>query len=462
MLGGSWLDPIETADLNFGSVGYVDKIRGPDGKEYTVSTTQKFDTWETAIFQGSALGALIGKRPCLVEVVLGDQPGEALLVHQRAAGLIALVPRAHWEMSQIEVKAQQEPAVQYAMAKNPDKELVHPPWSPTLTAIRAHNAFGPSTSPILDWLELLAELDVDYGWSEVLSSATDTRAWSDTGVFAEAARIVEGDAALRAGVTYASSAIGVITARTGAADQDAKLMMAVGRNAAVALLTSHAISDSTFRALYGPFAEELPTDETDEADTPLAATPTNSPKVTEAAAAPDSASPVPPSVEGYFEAAMLVATDFGEAALAKANLAEDKKWLAEREVAILYLGALEGWLRKLAPGKTFDDLMGDGFAYLGAPAVAEDKLDEENVFSEAADEMEAVYRKRVPDYGALVLERPLRSSEALGRAFALRLRAELGGSHGVEGLAAAAFRKLPDLHADEVARRFLEYVFGSP
>lgn len=142
MLGGSWLDPIETADLNFGSVGYVDKIRGPDGKEYTVSTTQKFDTWETAIFQGSALGALIGKRPCLVEVVLGDQPGEALLVHQRAAGLIALASRVQWEMSQAEIKAQQEPAVQYAMAKSSDKELVHPPWSPTLSAIRVHNSFG--------------------------------------------------------------------------------------------------------------------------------------------------------------------------------------------------------------------------------------------------------------------------------------------------------------------------------
>jgi len=232
-------------------MGYVDKIRGPDGKEYTISTTQKFDTWETAIFQGSALGAVFGKRTCLVEVVLGDQPGEALLVHQRAVGLTALVSRGKWEMSQIEVKAQQEPAVEYVFAKGYDKQRVHPPWSPTLSAIRANSGYGQGTQLLLDWLKRLAELDFEYEWSEVINSAMRDRSWSDSDIFAEAAHIVEADAALRAGITYASSAIGVIAARTGGAEGDAKLVMAAGRNAAVALLTRHIISEAHLRSCIG-------------------------------------------------------------------------------------------------------------------------------------------------------------------------------------------------------------------
>ncbi len=189
--------------------------------------------------------------------------------------------------------------------------------------------------------------------------------------------------------------------------------------------------------------------------------PTTNPKATELVASVDSASPVAPSVEQYFEAAANGAEEFGESIVTGAGLSEDKKWLAEREVAALYLLALDGWLRKLAPGETFGGLMSDGFAYLGAGAVPEDKHDDERVLPEAAAAMEAVFRARVNDFGVLVLERPLSSSEALARAFALRLRAELGGLEAIEAQAAVAFHELPDLHAYEVARQFLDSLSDS-
>jgi hypothetical protein len=130
--------------------------------------------------------------------------------------------------------------------------------SPTLRAIVQSDAYGPGTSLLMDWLEQLSELRVDKGWGAILSAATQDRSWSDPTAFAEAARIVEADPAVRAGITYASGAVGVTAARSGATDGEANVMMAIGRNAAVALLVRHTLRTEIFETLYAPFAQEVP------------------------------------------------------------------------------------------------------------------------------------------------------------------------------------------------------------
>lgn len=50
-------------------MGEVDRVRGVDGRQYTISTAQKFDTWETAVFEGGAISVSLGRNMRYVEEV---------------------------------------------------------------------------------------------------------------------------------------------------------------------------------------------------------------------------------------------------------------------------------------------------------------------------------------------------------------------------------------------------------
>ena len=105
-------------------MGYSDKVRGVDGKNYMVSTAQKFDTWESAVFQAGMFGVMLGKGLCFAEATLGDRPGEALVAHTRTVGMVALLPRGRWEMSAAEIRSQQTDAAEYVTAPKELKALI--------------------------------------------------------------------------------------------------------------------------------------------------------------------------------------------------------------------------------------------------------------------------------------------------------------------------------------------------
>lgn len=240
-------------------MGYSDKVRGVDGKNYMVSTAQKFDTWESAVFQAGMFGVMMGKGLCFAEATLGDQPGEALLAHTRTVGMVALLPRDRWEMSAAQIHSQQTDALEYVSAANEVKPLMLPlPRNlPSMNAIRDNNAYGPGTAPLLDWLDTLLHLDHPR-WLQVVQAASGDRGWSDEATFRVAAAVVEANAGIRTGITMAAGAHGLAVARSGADDRSAPTMLAFARNAAVAVLTRHAIPDAVFTKLYAPFAGAIP------------------------------------------------------------------------------------------------------------------------------------------------------------------------------------------------------------
>lgn len=243
-------------------MGYSDKVRGVDGKNYMVSTAQKFDTWETAVFQAGVFGVMMGKGLCFAEATLGDQPGEAMLTHTRAVGMVMLLPRDRWEMSPGAIQVQQTDAAEYVSAPSAVKPLMLPlPRNlPSVNAIRENSAYGPGTAALLDWLDTLLHLDYPQ-WGKAAQAAVADHGWADEATFRVAAAVVEANAGMRAGVGLAAAASGMAAARAGAADQQqASFILAFVRNAAVAVLTRHAIPDVVFAKLYAPFMDVMPPD----------------------------------------------------------------------------------------------------------------------------------------------------------------------------------------------------------
>ncbi|TME50140.1 MAG: hypothetical protein E6I53_13555, partial [Chloroflexi bacterium] len=78
-----------------------------------MSTAQKLDSWETAVFQAGFFSVMSGKGMCFAAVVMGDQPGQAMLAYTRVSGMVELLPRTAWEMSPATIHTQQTYAVEY-------------------------------------------------------------------------------------------------------------------------------------------------------------------------------------------------------------------------------------------------------------------------------------------------------------------------------------------------------------
>lgn len=231
-----------------------------DGKNYMVSTAQKFDTWESAVFQAGVFGVMMGKGLCFAEATFGDQPGEAMLAHTRTVGMVALLPRDRWEMSVVEIRSQQTDAAEYVTAPKEVKALMAALLRnrPSVNAIRDNNVYGPGTKAVLVWLDTVLHMDQEH-WGKALRTASADQGWSDPATFTVAASLVEADAGLRAGITLGAAASGLAAARAGATnEQEASFILAFFRNAAVAQLTRHAIPDAVFTKLYAPFAEAIP------------------------------------------------------------------------------------------------------------------------------------------------------------------------------------------------------------
>lgn len=217
---------------------HSDKVRGVDGKGYVIATTPKSDTWETVVFQAGVLGVVMGKGRCFLEVLLGDRHGEALLLHTRTIGMVAVLSRKQWEMSVIQMSQQQADAFEYLAAPDGIKPMLwaEPHNSPSLNAIRDHNAYGPGTAALLDWLDRMLAFDTEH-WQPVIQAALADHSWGD----------------------MAAGANGLAAARAGAQNQQAaEFLMGIARNAEVALLTRHAIPAAVFTTMYAPFAETIP------------------------------------------------------------------------------------------------------------------------------------------------------------------------------------------------------------
>jgi hypothetical protein len=187
-----------------------------------VSTAQKFDTWETAVFQAGMFGVMMGKGLCFAEATLGDQPGEALLAHTRAVGMVGLLPRDRWEMSPAQILSQQTDAAEYVSAPRDVKPLLMPLARnrPSVNAIRDNHGYGPGTERLLDWLDELLHLDYER-WGQAAQAAVDNHGWADQATFRVAATLVEADAGMRAGVTLAAGTSGMAGCKSGSGERSA-------------------------------------------------------------------------------------------------------------------------------------------------------------------------------------------------------------------------------------------------
>jgi len=119
-------------------------VRGLDGKNYTVSTAQKLDSWETAVFQAGFFSVMSGKGMCFAAVVMGDQPGQAMLAYTRVSGMVELLPRTAWEMSPATIHTQQTYAVEYVTADGFIKPLLltDAPDCPSVAILRDQTLAG--------------------------------------------------------------------------------------------------------------------------------------------------------------------------------------------------------------------------------------------------------------------------------------------------------------------------------
>ncbi len=119
-----------------------------------------------------------------------------------------------------------------------------------MNAIRDNSAYGPETASLLDWLDTVLHLD-QARWGQVLQAAMADQGWSDEETFRVAATVVEGDRGMRDGVlSIIADTTGVAAARAGATNHEqASFILEFARNAAIALLTRHAIPAEVFTKL---------------------------------------------------------------------------------------------------------------------------------------------------------------------------------------------------------------------
>jgi hypothetical protein len=161
--------------------------------------------------------------------------------------------------------------------------------------------------------------------------------------------------------------------------------------------------------------------------------------------------------EEYEDAVSKAAGEFARRLQGRLPMSDKQQSLAEREVAMLYLTAARAWFHRLEPREESrlyggDQVVGEMAASCWCP--------DPDVWSTDApdrwlEELDAMVDARSAEYGDLALSRPLNASKELGRRFALRLRAEVNGSHEVEELAPQLFGELPNLDAGAMVRRFV-------
>lgn len=229
-------------------MGLVNSATDRDGKKYTISTAKKLDSWETAVFEGGSFSVMLGRNIRYVEVVLGDQPGLAQLVHNQVVTMVERISPAAWAMSALDVRQEQSRAATYVTARFKVDDSVGSRSRRILESALSESGFGH----ILAFAHELALLNASQ-WQRILRTAELDHDWMNPEHHAVAGPFVEstpiGPVAAAVVALYAGSAI----ARSGLSMDANQMLVFVCGTAAMALAARDILPAPSFEAMYRPF-----------------------------------------------------------------------------------------------------------------------------------------------------------------------------------------------------------------
>src|ERR1700681_2571901 len=229
-------------------MGLINSVTTRDGRKYTVSSAKKFDSWETAVFEGGSFSVMLGRNIRYVEVVLGDQPGLAQLVHNQVVTMIERITPAAWTMSAQEVQQEQSRASAYVTSRFKIDDGVGSRSRRILESTLDESGFGH----ILAFARELAQLNANQ-WQRILRAAELDHDWMSPEHHAVAGPFVEstpvGPVAAAVVALYAGSAI----ARSGLSMDANQMLVFVCGTAAMALAARDVLPTQAFDAMYRPF-----------------------------------------------------------------------------------------------------------------------------------------------------------------------------------------------------------------
>jgi hypothetical protein len=231
----------------------IDAVTTHDGKKFTVSTARKFDTWETAVFEGGSLNVMFGRNVRFVEVTLGDHMDVAQLTHRQVVVLVQNLDSAGWTMSKSDMRREQSRAADYVTSRI---KLADGAPSRSLEVMKA-SVQDAGLGEVLAFGDSLAHLSI-YDWQRVLRVAEMDRSWMDPQHHAVAGPVVEASgAAIVAGAVVALIA-GQAIARAGLSMDANQMLVFVCGTAAMALAARDVLTPGAFAAMYRPFADVVP------------------------------------------------------------------------------------------------------------------------------------------------------------------------------------------------------------
>jgi hypothetical protein len=231
----------------------IDAVTSRDGKKFTVSTARKFDTWETAVFEGGSLNVMFGRNIRFVEVTLGDHSDVAQLIHRQVVVVVQHLGSAGWTMSNTEIRHEQSRAADYVTSRI---KLVDGAPSRSLEIMTA-SVQEAGLGDVLAFGDSLSHLSAS-DWQQVLRVAEMDRGWMDPEHHAVAGRFVEAlGAGIVAGALVALTA-GQAISRAGLSMDANQMLVFVCGTAALALAARDILTPGAFAAMYRPFADVVP------------------------------------------------------------------------------------------------------------------------------------------------------------------------------------------------------------
>jgi hypothetical protein len=234
-------------------MSFIDAVTRRDGKKFTVSTARKFDTWETAVFEGGSLNVMFGRNLRFVEASLGDYRDVAQLTHRQVVVVVQNLDSANWTMSNTDIRREQSRAADYVTSR-----IKLPDGAPSRSLeIMKASVQDAGLGEVLAFGDRLAQLSAS-DWQRVLRVAEMDRGWMDPEHHSVAGPFMETlGAGIVAGALVALIA-GQAIARAGLSMDANQMLLFVCGTAAVALAARDVLTPSAFAAMYRPFADVAP------------------------------------------------------------------------------------------------------------------------------------------------------------------------------------------------------------
>ena len=234
-------------------MGFIQSLTSREGRRYTVSTAKKFDSWETAVFEGGSLNVMLGRNIRFVEVVLGDDPVRAQLVHKQVEAIAQSVPQSAWSMSSEEIRREQNRAVAYVTSRSKFDDRLTSRSFDVMVSFVAKTGHGD----VLTFAERLSALGATE-WQQVLRAAELNTDWLKPEHHAVAGPYLETLAeASIAGALVAMHA-GQSIARSGLGADANQALVFVSGTAAMAIMARSRLTSGAFAAMWRPFSGVLP------------------------------------------------------------------------------------------------------------------------------------------------------------------------------------------------------------